>query len=409
MGYNRFYFRLFIHVILIALFSLSIVYFGFVREQLTTSVLFLLFLAIILGSLIYYLNRTNRVLGMYFTWLNENDPTLAWSSDYIERNFKGFRSSLQGIMEQLKKARIEKEVQARYLENIIDNLDTGIITTDSRGKVGQINRAARNFLGIVSIHKINELDRVYPNLGNDLQELLPGRSLLKKVIVSGRYYLLSFRSSRIKNLGEEYRIFTIQDISTEMEEKEISSWKRLIRVINHEIMNSITPVTTLTHAIKKKLKATDTQDIREKNIDEALKSVEIIEDRAEGLIHFIEKYKKITKLPPLKLSECEIQPLFDRVERLFEEELKHKNIEWKTEIFQLGKITADPQLIEQVMINLVKNAMEALVNVSHPKITLTALNGIGGRPVITVKDNGSGIPAKNLEEIFVPFFTTRPE
>ena len=128
MGYNRFYLNLFLNVILITLLSLGFVYFIFEAEQLTTALLFLLLIALVTGRLIYYLNRTNRLLGTYFTYLNENDPTLAWSSDYVERNFRGLRISLQGIMEKLKKARIEKEIQARYMQTIVDNIDAGVIT-----------------------------------------------------------------------------------------------------------------------------------------------------------------------------------------------------------------------------------------------------------------------------------------
>ncbi len=413
MGYNRFYLNLFLHVILITLLSLGFVYFIFEAEQLTTALLFLLLIALVTGRLIYYLNRTNRLLGTYFTYLNENDPTLAWSSDYVERNFRGLRISLQGIMEQLKKARIEKEVQARYLQTIVDNIDAGVITINSNGKIELMNKAAARFLNAAHILNITDLDRIHEQFGSKMKKLVPGRSMMEKFMVNGQLYMLIVKATQMVSQGEEYTIFTLHDIRSQMEEQEINSWKKLIRVITHEIMNSITPITTLTLAIRKKLTGTKrgkgTIQIRNDDIDVALSSTEIIEERSKGLIHFIDKYRKITKLPPLKLGTCDIMELFERIRVLFDQELQKNNIEFLKEIHQTKTIKSDPQLVEQVLINLVKNSIEALEKRSQPRIILKSLYDKDQRTVISVIDNGIGIPEENQEEIFVPFFTTKEE
>lgn len=413
MGYNRFYLSLFLHVILIVLLAAGFVYFLFETQQVTTALLFLVLIPLVAGRLIYYLNRTNRLLGTYFTYLNENDPTLAWSSEYVERNFRGLRISLQGIMEELKKARIEKEIQARYLHTIVENIDAGVITINSTGKIQLMNKAAARFLNASHILNIDDLDRIHEQLGSNMKKLLPGRTMVEKFMVNGQVCMLSMKATKMVNQGEDFTIFTLHDIRSQMEEQEINAWKKLIRVITHEIMNSITPITTLTLAIRKKLTGKKREKgitkIPDEDIDTALSGTEIIEERSKGLIHFIDEYRKITKLPPLKLTACEIPVLFERVRMLFDQELRKNNIQFLAQIHPAKSFKGDPQLVEQVLINLVKNSIEASIGRPDSQIILRSMVDKDQRTVISVEDNGAGIPEENLEEIFVPFFTTKEE
>jgi two-component system nitrogen regulation sensor histidine kinase NtrY len=413
MGFNRFYLNILIHVSLITFFCMDFVYFVFEKQQYTTSILFFVFIVLITGRLVYYLNRTNRLLGMYFVYLNENDMTLAWSSKFIEKNFKGLQISLHGIMEKLKQIRIEKEVQARYLQTIVDNVNVGIITVNSTGKVDIMNKAAIRFLNTGYVRNLVNLDEIHSGLGSKLEKLIPGKPLLEKFVVDGQLYMLSIKATKIKNLGEENTIYTFHDIKNEMEEQEINAWKKLIRVITHEIMNSITPITTLTLAIRKRLikdnKKKRATEVNNDDIKAALSGTEIIEERSKGLVHFIEKYQKITKLPPLRVSNENISELFERIIRLFREQLDQKGIKLITDIHQIKKLKVDPQMVDQVMINLVKNSLEALKKTKHPLIELKSYLDKDQRIVISIRDNGVGIHEKHKEDIFVPFFTTKEE
>ncbi|UCG26732.1 MAG: hypothetical protein JSV24_07045 [Bacteroidales bacterium] len=413
MAYNRFYLNIFIHVVLITILCMGLVYFVFEKQQYTTSILCLAFVVLITGRLIYYLNRTNRLLSMYFIHLNENDPTLGWSSDYVEKNFRGLRISLHGIMEQLKQARIEKEVHARYLQTIVDNINAGIITADGSGKIDIMNKAAVRFLNAGFIRNLTEIDKIHPGLYSKLKKLMPGKTLLEKFMVDEQLFLLSIKAAKIKNLGKENTVYTFHDIKNEMDEQEINAWKKLIRVITHEIMNSITPITTLTLAIRKRLMNGNLKkqagEVNDDDIDVALSSTEIIEERSKGLVHFIEKYRKITKFPPLRLIDENISDMFERITRLFREQLEQKGIKLSTTIHQKKKLKADPQMIDQVMINLIKNSLEALKGEDDPCIELKSYPDKDQRVVISVRDNGTGIPEENMDDIFVPFFTTKED
>jgi signal transduction histidine kinase len=176
-------------------------------------------------------------------------------------------------------------------------------------------------------------------------------------------------------------------------------------------MNSITPITTLTTAIRRKLDTTvkecGASDKVLQNIEEAVTSTEIIEERSNGLIHFINQYQRLTKLPPLKLIKIDIQALFGRMEYLFREQLNEKKIDLTISITAAREFLGDQQMLEQVLINLIKNATEALEGIKDPGIELKAFADGEGRVIIKVADNGPGISANHLDQVYVPFFTTK--
>ncbi len=411
MGCNRFYNNIFINIILIALSCMALLYFLTETNKLATTVLFGLLIILLTGRLIYYVNRTNRILSTFLIYLQENDPSIAYTSKHIDKNFRGLNLSLQNIIKDLKETRIEKEIQAQYLQTILENVNAGIITYDNNAKVELINNAAKKFLNIRQLGEISELSQIYPGLAEKLLGLRPGEQLIEKVTGNGRLYHLSIKATVIRSQGEQKTIITIHDIKNELEEQEIDTWKKLIRVINHEIMNSLTPIITLTIAIKNKLlKDKDLKSVHEikgSDIKDTLSSTAIIEERSKGLIHFINRYQKLTKLPPLQLSDLEILKLFHRIQFLFKEQIETKKIRFYTTVQHQNSIKADARMVEQVLINLFKNAVESLEKIENPVIELSSYLDHDQRIIIAVKDNGIGITEKDLDQIFVPFFTTK--
>jgi signal transduction histidine kinase len=196
-----------------------------------------------------------------------------------------------------------------------------------------------------------------------------------------------------------------------MEEQEILSWKKLIRVINHEIMNSMTPIITLSLAIRKKLSSRKGIKAREElgpdALNDAVQSASIIAERSQDLVQFIERYKKLTGLPPMKKVIFPAEDLFRKVKQLFREDLEARGIQniWPSDC--QVKLLADPQMLEQVMINLVKNAMEALEKIIDPEIELSCFMNADGHYCLSVRDNGEGIPEDKLEQVYIPFYSTR--
>ena len=295
MAFNRFTLSVIIHGILLFINVFLAFFFFYSREQVTTAAGMIILALIVLARLIYHVNRTNRILASFLTYMHEKDPALSYTARYTDRNFTGLNESLEKLILEWKENRIDVEVQAQYLEAILNNVSTGIITYSDSGEIQSMNGAARKFLGCGSVDNFRELEA-----------LLPGPDSLK----------LSMDHSTIKLKSESIHIIALNDISSQMEEQEIRSWKKLIRVINHEIMNSITPIITLAMAIRRKMtrggELKNPEELTRENLTDAVQSASIIEERSGGLVDFIERYKKVTGLPPLKAEVFPAKALMNK-------------------------------------------------------------------------------------------------
>ena len=413
MGSNRFFISVVLNCLLIFAAAFSCFYFLQSRQQPNTAVGIAFFAFLLTIRLIYYVNRTNRILGSFFSYMQEHDPSLQFSVRYVKKHFKGMHESMEGLISDLKEHRINLEVQAHYLETILDNVSTGILCFDQQGTIQTMNRAAGTLLQIEPMEHLTELDARYPGLGTRIMRLQPNREITETVHNGGNTVYLAIHSSKIKLKQDPVHIVAINDISSQMEMQEILSWKKLIRVINHEIMNSMTPIITVSMAIRKKLahgnKAGRVEQLSEEALADAIESARIIEERSSGLVAFIERYKKLTSLPPLKLERFSAEELFAKMDQFFRADLKAKKIRIRWPESCHTTLEADRQMLEQVMINLVKNSMEALHNREDPEIVLSCHLDAEDRICLSVSDNGEGVPADKLEQVFVPFFTTREQ
>jgi two-component system nitrogen regulation sensor histidine kinase NtrY len=339
----------------------------------------------------------------------ENDTTAAFSTKNIERTFKGLFQSFEEITQSLQKARIDKEQEHQYLKTIVEHVGTGLISFDQEGKVKLINNTAKSLLKVENIGNIKSLDRIKKGFADQLLRLNINEQKLITLSVNNEILQLSLRSTILKIEGNPLHIVALYDIKNELDERELESWQKLIRVLRHEIMNSITPITTLTTAIKRCFKAGNTvkpfSEINEETIKDALASTEVIEERSKGLIEFVEKYKSLTSLPELKLENLEVLSLFKQIEILFKDELSLRKLKLEIEVMpeNLG-IMADKKLLEQVMINLVKNAIQSIDK--RGTISLKAKKD-QDKHIIQVIDDGPGITKDELENIFIPFYSTR--
>jgi len=405
MGSNRFYISIVIYCLLIFAAAFLFFFFLSVRNQPSTAVGIAVVAILLLLRMIYYVNRSNRMLSAFLVYMQEKDPSLSYTVRYADKNFRGLNESLAKLIQEFKDNRIDLEVQAQYLDAILSNISTGILCFNDSGKVQTINRAARELLNTGSIIHLEELEKVIPELDARLLNLQPGRELTEQIDIKGHRRHLSVTCSRIKQGGNYINIISLNDISMQMEEQEISSWKKLIRVINHEVMNSMTPIITLATAIRNKLTKIKTPEA----LDDAVKSAGIIEERSSGLVGFIERYKKLTGLPSPKMARFRAGELLAKIEHLFTESMKDQNIQLSCHSDCSIDLEADRQMMEQVLINLVQNAAEAVRNSNKPEIELSCFTEAENQVCISVRDNGEGIPAEKLEQVFVPFFTTREE
>ena len=409
MKNNRYYFVIVLRILLITLNSLILVWF-FTQTSKPATTLFFLFLLIFQAlSLIIYLNRVNRDLANFLIYLQEKDSSLVFSRSRVEKNFKNVMASLNEINSKIREAQLSREEKHQYLQAVIEHVETGIISINSNQKIDFINKAALDIFGISNLNSCEVLYRKFPEMKDTLEGFDSGKDRVIKINSSGRSMDLAVKAKWLRVGNGQIRIISLQNIKSELEERELESWKKLIRVLRHEIMNSITPITTLTTAIKRSFVKNSVpklvKDITEANVADALSSAEVIEERSKGLISFVEKFKSITDLPKPVLKLFSVAAMFEKVQVLFRNDLKAKGIEISVQVEPDLQLNADEHLIEQVIINMFKNSLEATSH--HGQITIKALRHENEKVIIQIIDNGEGIPEEDLENIFVPSFTTK--
>jgi len=409
MGRNRFYINIVIRVIFITTTCFAFIYILTQTSRPATTLFLGIIIVLQIIGLIQYVNRTNRELARFLIYLKENDTTAAFSKKNIEKTFKGLFQSFEEISQSLQKARIDKEKEHQYLKTIVEHVGTGLISFDRDGVVKLINKSAKSLLNIENISNIKSLDRIKKGFTDLLLHLKINEQKLITLSINNEILQLSLRSTILKIEGNPLYIVALHNIRNELDERELESWQKLIRVLRHEIMNSITPITTLTTAIKRCFKTGNRvkpfSEINEEIIEDALASTDVIEERSRGLIEFVEKYKSLSGLPELKLENIRLLDLFYQIKILFHDEITSRKIKLEMEVIPENlRIMADKKLLEQVVINLIKNAIQSI-----DKKGIISINAkkIQDKYSIQVIDNGPGITREKLENIFIPFYSTR--
>jgi nitrogen fixation/metabolism regulation signal transduction histidine kinase len=291
----------------------------------------------------------------------------------------------------------------------------GLIAFQPDGHVELINTAAKRLLRVPRLKNIKSLESLSKTLVDTMLRLRSRENALVKVEDENELLHLALYATEFKLRGLKYSLLSIQNIHSELEEREMEAWQKLIRVLTHEIMNSITPIASLTSTISglikdaygKKIKSDKFQNEAFKDIQQALQT---IQKRSQGLLHFVDAYRNLALIPKPNFQIFPIKELLDRVRKLMQANIEKNSIRFKISVEPESlELTADPELIEQVLINLMLNALQAVERRKKSRIELNALMDGRGRIIIQVVDNGPGIPKENLEKIFIPFFSTKEE
>jgi nitrogen fixation/metabolism regulation signal transduction histidine kinase len=316
------------------------------------------------------------------------------------------------VNQQIQKLKIENRNQEQYFRILIEHLAIGIITFDNKGFILHCNSAAKKLLETDVFTHIKQIERIDKKLFQALSSIKPSERRLVPINTERGEIQLSLKATSFRTNENEMVILSIQDIKNELDEKEVESWMKLIRILMHEIMNSITPITSLSESLSSIYSSNGKpvlpDRVTSKTIATTLQGLNVIKDQGRGLMEFVESYRKLTRIPEPDKQLFRISDLFNRLKILYNSQGKTDGIELSFSLKEPDlEIFADQNLISQVLINIVKNAQEAISNIPVGKILITADTGPDLHPEICVTDNGPGIPADNLDEIFVPFFTTK--
>jgi nitrogen fixation/metabolism regulation signal transduction histidine kinase len=278
-----------------------------------------------------------------------------------------------------------------------------------------INNAAKKLFNIQHLKNIQLLETWSPGLEQLFFNIEPGDNELVKLKIAEDTLQLSIHATEFKINERDIILVSIKNIQSELEEQEMEAWQKLIRVLTHEIMNSIAPIASLTSTVNNmlnqlalKLEPTLQSKEDKESINDITDALSTIHKRSTGLIEFVEKYRNLTRIPKPNFSVYSVRDQFNNIYKLFEKEIQEHKINFDISIVpEKLEITADHQLIEQVLINMVKNSIHALENVEKKKIRLKAYINNNGRRVIQITDNGQGIIKEVGDKIFIPFFTTK--
>lgn len=398
--------RLFYFLLIIIALSVGTFYLLLIGQYLLAGI-GLCLLAVYITKTLRFYNSINRKLAYFFESIENDDFSLSFIIKKGTSSEKFLNYMLNKIKRIIQKTRIEAQQQERFYELMLSNINSGIVVLNPKGFVIQCNSAALKLLGVSVFTHTRQLDRVDPSITPVFNNIQPGENrTLSMTLERGRIQLV-MKASGITLNNENLRLLVIHDINNEMDEKEIESWIKLIRVLSHEIMNSIAPITSLSDTLLSMYddESTDNDKIRQNSIN----GLHVISETSKGLVSFVESYRKFTRIPTPERELFSVNDFVQRIVILSSAEANFNSVKIEVSIEpEELKVFGDSNLLGQVLINIVKNAIQALTK--HPSGLINiSVKAVNDKTVFIVKDNGPGIPEELIKEIFVPFFTTKEQ
>jgi two-component system, NtrC family, nitrogen regulation sensor histidine kinase NtrY len=314
-------------------------------------------------------------------------------------------------LNKVRQSRKEKDSEHQFFKNIVQHVGMGLLTFKRDGSIQIINNAAKRLLRIEKADRLNDIRPVSEDLVEAFLKLKTGGRELVRVKSGDETVQLSIFAIELTLRGEEVKLISMSNIQSELEEKEMEAWQNLVRVLTHEIMNSVTPISSLATLVEEELQRKIINDdlvLQKDDAQDMHLSVQTISKRSEGLIKFVREFRSLTHIPKPKLAEVPVKPLLEELAMLHKKELADNGIAISISVEPVDvQVTADKTLIEQVLINLIKNGIQAFGDKVERQISLTSFLGENGSVIISVKDTGTGIEPEALEKIFIPFFSTK--
>jgi nitrogen fixation/metabolism regulation signal transduction histidine kinase len=368
------------------------------------------FVAYLAYDLFRFNKKAKEEIEQFVESVHYRDFSRYFDMKHAPVELKPFRKGFNEINSTFKVIIREKEAQHQYMQKILELVDTGIICYEEEGgEIIWINESLKNLLGIPYLKTIHYLERRDEELYAIVLSLKPGKNKVVTIKKDLNEIKVLLSSTLFQTEGKIYKLIAFQNVNEALDENESRAWHRLLSVMTHEIMNSVAPISSLADTLKNRLK--DSKNADGKNTQGSLEDIELgidtIKHRSESLMRFAHTYRNLNKITTPNLQKVFVRDLFERLHQLMQPLFEQKNIELEVILKDPGiSLMADTSLIEQVLINLLTNAMNAVKEKYEPRITLSASEANKNKIVIKVSDNGVGIPPQNLDKIFIPFFST---
>ena len=415
MVFRKFYLLLLSRVVVLAVNALLLGYFFFRPEFIFTSIFLFAVFIIQVVSLIIFLNRTNSQLATFINYIENEDPQITFREQGSLIRDKQLYKYFSHLSEIITGYRSREKRWQYLLDYSIGNLEAGVMVLAADGRIEVLNKPAKKLLAIRNENNMESIRDADPGLLFAIRSIMPGQRKIYKFRQKDDYRQLLLRSANFRLFDEQLKLVLMQDIRNELQDKELDSWQNLIRVITHEVNNTLSPVTSLTTLLLDQLSLqynskggfeADGEDLCRKTIE----GLQIINERNAGLLRFVSEFRSSALPPQITPKHFKVQELFSRTAGLFAKSLSDLSIGFSfvTEPISLTMF-ADESLLSQVLINLVKNAVDSFdgTEISPKEIACSAWMDENDRVVMEVSDTGPGIPGSITDKIFIPFFTTK--
>ncbi len=361
-------------------------------------------------NLISYVNQTNRDLANFIASIQYDDFSTTSRGGHRGKSFGELHKQFNFINKKFQEVRAEKEANHQFLHTIVEHLDVGLLGVKENGEINLMNKALKSMLHKSYLIRLEGLKSVDEKLYELVCQLQPGQRELVKVTIDNQLMQLAIRVAELTMNKERFRLIAFANIQSELEAQELVAWQKLIRILTHEIMNSVAPIASLSSTIRDFLARRHQGELEAEDLEQVDTSLGVIQRRSEGLLQFTETYRRLTRIPPPNMQLIDAREMTDELLTLFGPQLEKAGIHFELHLPPADlTFQGDPALLEQVLINLVKNAIDAVAEVEAPRIDLHAQKLASGKTVLQVADNGKGIEPQQLEQIFVPFYTTKTE
>lgn len=412
MSYSRYSLSVFIQLLIVVCISVTL---GMVireSKDLNIALFLIIILVILAGILLYNVHRVVRDTAFFFEALRNEDGSLHFPVQTGSRSLNFLHQELNQLARTIEDIRRQSVIRENYFQALIQHSATGLIALNGENEIDIINQKAAEYAGIPPESFPGILKTRNSELCQYLMDIKPGETRTYHTRREDLPLHLSLWATTIKIGEQNYKLISLQDIQPELNAKELESWQKLIRVLTHEIMNSIAPITSLTASLKNYFKQgadpVSSGKISDKIISNTILGLDTIEERGSGLLRFVESYRKLYKIPQPVCKPIEVNEWLSKLKMLMSEKLSEHQIEMEILAEKNQILVADETLLSHAMINLLTNAVDALSEIVGPrKIRINSEKDGKGRMIITISNNGPMIPKDIQDRIFIPFYTTK--
>jgi two-component system, NtrC family, nitrogen regulation sensor histidine kinase NtrY len=355
-------------------------------------------------------NKAHKELDQFVESVHYRDFSRYFDVKHASADIQPLRKGFNEINSTFKVISKEKETQYQYLQKILELVDTGILSYEEKtGEVVWMNESLKKMLQLPYLKTIYSLSKRDAELSEAIISLKPGDNKIATARAERNSFKILLSATAFQTDGKLYKLIAFQNVNEALDETESKAWQKLLSVLTHEIMNSVAPISSLAETLKNRLQqSVNVLNNDTGSVDDLELGIETIKRRSEGLLKFAETYRNLNKINTLNLKKVYVRDIFENLLQLMQPTLEQKNIEVETILKETDlALEVDTDLLEQVLINLVVNAIEAVKDKPQPRIVLTAYIANNRKTVIKVADNGYGMAEELLDKIFIPFFSTK--